>query len=123
MRLCSRHCLKCAAPVAGNAAETTAAMTPEAVEKALDEVRPYLIADGGNVEVSQPASSSPYFTIISGRILEPDAPCTSQRWVPARGMHSASKVTAGGTLGRDAWCAAREPRRPARRWWASTAGQ
>ena len=26
-------------------------MTPEAVEKALDEVRPYLIADGGNVEV------------------------------------------------------------------------
>ena len=26
-------------------------MTPEAVDKALDEVRPYLIADGGNVEV------------------------------------------------------------------------
>jgi len=92
-------------------------MTPEAVEKALDEVRPYLIADGGNVEVPQPASSSPFCTIVSGRILEPGAPCTSQRWVPARGwgMHSASNVTAGGTLGRDAWCAAREPRRPARR--------
>lgn len=29
-------------------------MTPESVEKALDEVRPYLIADGGNVEVWRP---------------------------------------------------------------------
>ena len=27
-------------------------MTPEAVNAALDEVRPYLIADGGNVEVA-----------------------------------------------------------------------
>ena len=27
-------------------------MTPEAVNTALDEVRPYLIADGGNVEVA-----------------------------------------------------------------------
>ncbi len=27
-------------------------MTPEAVDTALDEVRPYLIADGGNVEVA-----------------------------------------------------------------------
>ena len=36
---------------AGNSADAPAPMTPEAVEKALDEVRPYLIADGGNVEV------------------------------------------------------------------------
>ncbi len=27
-------------------------MTPETVNAALDEVRPYLIADGGNVEVA-----------------------------------------------------------------------
>ena len=33
------------------------AMTPESVEKALDEVRPYLIADGGNVEVWRPLCS------------------------------------------------------------------
>ena len=39
------------AAYAGNSAEAPAPMTPEAVEKALDEVRPYLIADGGNVEV------------------------------------------------------------------------
>jgi Fe-S cluster biogenesis protein NfuA len=30
---------------------TTMALTPENVEKVLDELRPYLMADGGNVEV------------------------------------------------------------------------
>jgi hypothetical protein len=81
-------------------------MTPEAVEKALDEVRPYLIADGGNVEVPPPASASsgrmsaarmldwvlrrvepehPFLgaqtfrhLITSDRMLEPHAWCPSQ---------------------------------------------
>lgn len=35
-------------PSAGEAPD----LTPEAVNAALDEVRPYLIADGGNVEVA-----------------------------------------------------------------------
>jgi Fe-S cluster biogenesis protein NfuA len=30
---------------------TTLALTPENVEEVLDELRPYLMADGGNVEV------------------------------------------------------------------------
>ena len=39
------------APGAGGEAGAVVAMTVEAVNEALDEVRPYLIADGGNVEV------------------------------------------------------------------------
>lgn len=43
---------KCWVPNAGNAeAAQSVAMTVEAVDRALDEVRPYLIADGGNVTV------------------------------------------------------------------------
>lgn len=39
---------------AGESAEGEAPdLTPEAVDAALDEVRPYLIADGGNVEVAR----------------------------------------------------------------------
>lgn len=37
---------------AGEAHAEAPDLTAEAVEKALDEVRPYLIADGGNVEVA-----------------------------------------------------------------------
>ncbi len=32
---------------------TTMALTPENVETVLDEMRPYLMADGGNVEVAE----------------------------------------------------------------------
>lgn len=34
-------------------ATETLALTPENVEKVLDELRPYLIADGGNVELTE----------------------------------------------------------------------
>ncbi|MGK7904511.1 MAG: NifU family protein [Hormoscilla sp.] len=33
--------------------ETTLALTPENVEAVLDELRPYLMADGGNVELKE----------------------------------------------------------------------
>ncbi|PSO53580.1 MAG: hypothetical protein BRC40_13905 [Cyanobacteria bacterium QH_8_48_120] len=33
--------------------DTKLALTPENVEKVLDELRPYLMADGGNVELAE----------------------------------------------------------------------
>jgi len=38
-------------------------MTPEAVNAALDEVRPYLIADGGNVEVASVEDGTVYLRL------------------------------------------------------------
>ena len=69
------------------------AMTPESVEKALDEVRPYLIADGGNVEVwcppcpliyvycILPVGNAPYPTLPSGERARRHVSCGSAvRW-------------------------------------------
>jgi Fe-S cluster biogenesis protein NfuA len=38
-------------------------MTPEAVDRVLDEVRPYLIADGGDVEVAAVENGNVYLTL------------------------------------------------------------
>ena len=114
-----QRCLTCAADAAGNAAESTAAMTPAAVEKALDEVRPYLIADGGNVEVPgrppllvwAPVCSQSVFQwlrrpsvrlITSDDIMKLDARCTVQLWVSALGMHRPNCAAAGGGFEPDA---------------------
>ncbi|KAK9833449.1 hypothetical protein WJX81_006415 [Elliptochloris bilobata] len=77
----------------GNSAEAPAPMTPEAVEKALDEVRPYLIADGGNVEVVGIDSG-----VVMLRLQGACGTCPSSAGTMKMGIERSLKAAFGGAL-------------------------
>lgn len=68
-------------------------MTPEAVDKVLDEVRPYLLADGGDVEVAAVEAGNVYLTLQGSC-----SSCASSSVTMKMGIERALKAAYGDRL-------------------------
>ncbi len=68
-------------------------MTPEAVDKVLDEVRPYLMADGGDVEVAAVENGNIYLTLQGSC-----SSCASSSVTMKMGIERALKAAYGDRL-------------------------